>query len=97
MITKFATPFYPERFIRGNLNFLQNRLNRIFYEFINFDCYVFYIYFQKKQFQNLNEQNKSSFTHGFIRFISININLLNLLSILFNPEAGLHRFNKRTI
>ena len=35
MITKFATPFYPERFIRGNLNFLRNRLNLTFYEFIN--------------------------------------------------------------
>jgi len=34
MITKFATPFYPERFIRGNLNFLRNRLNQTFYEFI---------------------------------------------------------------
>ena len=34
MITKFATPFYPERFIRGNLNILRNRLNRIVYEFI---------------------------------------------------------------
>jgi hypothetical protein len=34
MIAKFATPFYPERFVRGNLNFLRNRLNRTFYEFI---------------------------------------------------------------
>jgi len=34
MIAKFTTPFYPERFIRGNLNFLRNRLNRTFYEFI---------------------------------------------------------------
>jgi hypothetical protein len=34
MITKFATPFYPDRFMRGNLNFLRNRLNRTFYEFI---------------------------------------------------------------
>ena len=35
---KICTPFYPGRFVRGNLNFLRNRLNRTFYEFINFDC-----------------------------------------------------------
>jgi len=32
---KICTPFYPERFIRGNLNFLRNRSNQTFYEFIN--------------------------------------------------------------
>jgi len=31
IITKSTTPFYPERFIRGNLIFFQNRFHRIFY------------------------------------------------------------------
>ena len=34
MIAKFATPFYPERFIRGNSNLLRNRINLTFYEII---------------------------------------------------------------
>jgi hypothetical protein len=42
MITKFATPFYPERFIRGNLNILRNRLNRTVYEFIKVKAPLFF-------------------------------------------------------
>ena len=36
MITKFATPFYPAYVWRGSLNFLRNRLNLTFYEFLKF-------------------------------------------------------------
>jgi hypothetical protein len=50
MITKFATPFYPERFVRGNLNYLQNRLNRIFYKFIN------HMYFRKKYLKKISNK-----------------------------------------
>jgi len=45
MITKFAMPFYPERFIRGNLNFLRNRPNQPFYEFINLNLKYYQIIF----------------------------------------------------
>ena len=38
---KICTPFYPERFIRGNLNFLRDRLYRTFCELLNFEFCAF--------------------------------------------------------
>jgi len=61
--------------------FLNSSLSDLNYT--GFACILSYINFQKKQFQNLSPPFKPCFTHVFIRFIFINIKLLNS-SLYFN-------------